>query len=228
MTPMLFGIEGAERLAICARDVQVTEAIALALPEIVAHADAVRAAYDGGPAIDVRVTVDTQTGPRVVELRAPATAHRLAEEACKDLTELDAELERAFAEDPEGSDSDRARTVMIVSAIAVSLLHRRFISLSVDEADELIFDVLPRVVLMEPSAASSILDALGAYTRFLIREHHFTAGPALRRRLGAGATARLEATILAPRTFGWPLLVDLEALATLDHRGAARGDADRD
>lgn len=227
-TPMLFTMEGAGFLGICARDVAVTEAIALALPQIVAHADAVRAAYDGGPPLEVRVTVDTHAGSRKVELHAPAVDRRLSREVCEELSALDLELENAFASAPEARGIGSMRTVMIVCAVAVSLLQRRFISLAVDEADDLIFDVLPRVLRIEPRAAASVLESLAAYTSYLTRVHAFSAGPGLLRRLGIGARTRLEAAIGAPRTFGWPLLVDLEALMTLGTATPSSDDADRD
>ena len=70
------------------------------------------------------------------------------------------------------------------------------------ELREIVFEIIPRKVCVDTSAASGIIEELRAFFAFLAREHGLEQADACLRVLGGGAVKKLEAALSDPSKFG--------------------------
>lgn len=202
------------------KEVSIAEAIALALPEVLAEPRALRSSWSGGAPFSRSVTVRAHAGELEVILRAPyepayaegdvpadllVALAALGQEGELDPDERD-ELEEAlvqrFRASPEGAALPDIEWCHFVMSLAADQLGETIATLDGPGLDELVFDVLPRKASVEPSAARSIIEELRAFYRFLKRELGLAQADACLEVLGGDAVGELEAELSDPRNFG--------------------------
>jgi hypothetical protein len=197
-----------------AKDVTIAEAVALALPELLREKKALLAAWEGGEAVSRTLTVRTHIGDVEVTLRAPcerdAPAYRppydllagLAElgrgggefdrEACQP---LERELLRRFAASPEAKASTEVSLCHLLMDLAAEHFGATIATLRAPELQELVFELIPRHVRIDPPAASWIIEDSRAFFALLGRELGLPQADACLRVLAGDAAQRLEAAL---------------------------------
>lgn len=218
--PWLLVIDG-DLLArpLSAMDVAIAEAIALALPEVLSAKQALLAAWNGGTPVARTVAVTTHAGELEVMLRAPygrPPARPSDEALCEffDLAqdaeeiapdtrrELEAELVRRFAASPEAEVLPDVQFCNLVMDLAANHFGATIATLGATELRELVFEIIPRAVSIDASAARGIIEEVRAFYAFLERQFEHAQADACLRVLGGDAVDKLEAAMSDPRNFG--------------------------
>lgn len=202
-----------------AREIAIIEAVALALSEV-AGEPALRSAWSGGEPFSRGVTVRAHAGELEVTLRAPYEAAYVGGDLPGDLLvalaalgqegeldprergPLEAELVRRFAASPEGQALPDIAWCHYVMSLAADQLGETIATLDGPDLHELVFEVIPRKLSVEASAARSIIEELRAFYRFLQRELGLEQADECLEALGGDAVGELEAALSDPRNFG--------------------------
>lgn len=202
-----------------AKDVATAEAVALALPEVLSDEQALLAAWNGGAPVACTVAVATHAGELEVVLRAPygRPPARPSDEALSELfdlaqgaeeiapdarRELEAELVRRFAASPEAEALPDVQFCDLVMDFAANRFGATIATLGATELRELVFEIIPRTVSIDASAARGIIEEVRAFYAFLEREFAHAKANACLRVLGGDAVEKLEAAMSDPRNFG--------------------------
>lgn len=204
-----------------AREVTLAEAIALALTHLLAERKAVLSAWDGGDAVERTLVVATHAGDIEVTLRVPherhsarfrppydvmAALHELGQhgdEIDDDVRrELEDELVERFAASPEAKTLAEVQSCRLIMDLAASYFGATVATLDAAQLRELIFEIVPRKVSVDASAASELIDACRAFYAFIDREFGLEQARVCIRVLGGDAVARLEAALSDPSKFG--------------------------
>ena len=206
-----------------AADVAAFEAIGHALDAMLPADDALEEAWAGGTPWSRTLTTSTCVGELEIAVEVPPVAARVVVDADTDLRAALAALE----EEPAGIDGRRLMTLMdelvrrqeestpseeapewrgawvtMLAEYASTLLGRTVATLDADGLEEVLFDIVPRKVTTEPSAATEIVEDVRALYRRLEREWALPQAPACLALLGDGAAARLEAELANPANWG--------------------------
>jgi len=156
------------------------EAIAEALVGVLGvHKSELEAALDGGSVMELRDLVKTSGGEIEVEACAPVPGQRRDDALLDDDGDLDEDRVEAyraavlggFAASPEARAEPAAQWSEVLVDYAASYFGKTVMALSVFELREIVFDVIPRKVSVEPTAAPAIVAGLRAFLTFLMREH---------------------------------------------------------
>lgn len=203
-------------------EVTITEAIARALTQVLVENAERPGAWTDAPTFSHTLTVATHAGPVEITLRAPhddragVLEHLTASNLLENLAELEdgdeidpdvrIELEDAimdrFSRSPEAEgrvDIDLGRFVM---TFAADHLGKTIASLDAEGLREILFEIVPRKVSIDASAAGAIIEATRALFGFLKRECGLVQADACLRVLGGDAARRLERELSDPRNFG--------------------------
>lgn len=201
------------------KEVSIAEAIALALPEVLAEPGALRSAWSGGEPFSRRVTVHAHAGELEVTLRAPcepayaegddpgdllvalAALGQAGELDADERDELEEALVRRFRASPEGAALPDIEWCPYVMSLAADQLGETIAMLDGPGLEEIVFEALPREASVEASAARSIIEELRAFYRFL-RELGLEQADECLEILGGDAVGELEAALSDPRNFG--------------------------
>ncbi len=204
-----------------AAEVTIAEALALALPGVLQEKKALLAAWNGGEPVVRTLVVATQVGDVEVSLRAPYERdpgetrppyNVLADlfELGRDGDELDAdarrpleeELVRQFLASPEAKALTGLHSFRFVMDLAADYFGVTIATLGASALREIVFEIIPRKVSIDASAASEIIEENRAFYAFLKRELGLAQADACLRVLGGGAVWRLEAALSDPSKFG--------------------------
>ncbi len=204
------------------KEVTLGEALALALAQVVGEREELAAAFAGGEPMIRTLSVRTHAGYLEVELRAPyegtaRTRGPIPSDLIGGLSELEvdgdeldeerrAELEeelvRRFAGSPEAKGLGVVHWCRTVMDLAANHLGVTIASVGAPELREVLFELLPRKVMVDASAAGEIVAECQAFFEFLKRELPVREADACLRVLGAAAAKKLEAALSDPRNFG--------------------------
>jgi hypothetical protein len=169
-----------------AQEVTMAEAIAIALPKVLSDKQPLLAAWNGGKPVAQTVTVHTYTGDLAVTLRVPyeeaPSDYRPPYDVLADLfelaqhgEELDAEarapledeLVRRFVASPEAKTLSDVQACHFVMDFAARYFGATIATLSPAELREIVFEIIPRKVSIEASAARWIIEEARAFYAFL-------------------------------------------------------------
>ncbi|MEO7734507.1 MAG: hypothetical protein ABIY55_26360, partial [Kofleriaceae bacterium] len=202
------------------REVTIAEAIALALPTMLAEAQALLAAWNGGVAVSRTLSVHTHTGDLEVAIRVPYEQHAVDKplddvlaalvELAEDSETIDPEargpledaLVRRFVASPEAKDLTDVHACRFVMDFAADYFTATIPTLSATELREIVFEIIPRKMSIAASEASWIIEETRAFYAFLKRELRLPQADACLRVLGGDAVKKLEAALSDPRKFG--------------------------
>ncbi len=200
-----------------AEEVTIAEAIALALPKVLKEKKALLTAWNGGEAVARTLLVPTHVGDVEVSLRAPYEKEPMEHELLAELFELgrdgdeidaeacrplEDELVRRFAASPEAETLTDIQACRFVMDFAASYFNATIATLSPSELREIVFDIIPRKVSIDASAASWIIEENRAFFSFLEREFGLKRADAFLRVLGGDAVKKLEAALSDTSKFG--------------------------
>jgi hypothetical protein len=200
-----------------AEEVTTVEAIALALPKLLEEKQALLTAWEGGEPVTRTLVVATHAGEVEVSLRFPYQQESgeydvLAEfvELGRDGDVLDAEarrpledeLVRRFVASPEAKSLTDIQSCHFLMDFAAAYFNATIATLGPRELREIVFEIIPRKVSIEASAASWIIDESRAFYKFLGRELGLEQADACLRVLGGDAVKKLEAALSDPSKFG--------------------------
>lgn len=187
------------------------EAIAVSLAEIIReYPSELEAVFDGGAPLVLRKQLTTSGGEVELEISVPHPEQQAASALLDDDGELDedrvesysAEILRRFEASPEAQAEPEAHWAAMLVDYATSYFGTTVESLSAAEVDELVFEVFPRKVSVEPEAAPSIVAGLRAFLAFLEREYPDRGARDRLAVLGGNASQRLARLLADPSNFG--------------------------
>ena len=195
-------------------EITLAEALALALPKVLSNQQPVLNAWNGGEPVVQAVTVQTHVGEIEVTLRIPHPASHndyappydvlaalaalaqdgdeLDREACAPLEE---ELLRRFVNSPEGKLISEIDACHFVLDFAASFFGATIATLEAKDLEEIVFDIIPRKVMIGSSAASGIIEDIRAFYAFLKRELGLKQAEDCLAVLGADAVEELAAAL---------------------------------
>src|SRR5690606_21787208 len=191
------------------------------LTKLLGEKKALRAAWDGGKPACRTLSVQTHQGKVEVTLCAPfpeapfeleissdiladlAALTSIHDEFGSDARQiLEDELVRRFEASPEGKARDDTHACRLVMDLGANYLGATLPMLSAADLRQILFELIPRQVSIEPTEARSIIEGNRAFYQFLKREYGLEqAGPCLRS-LGAAAVKKLEAALADSSKFG--------------------------
>jgi hypothetical protein len=202
------------------KEVTIAEAIALALPEVLAHEQAVRAAWNGGATVSRTLSVHTHAGDLEVLIRVPYEQHAIDKplddvlaalvELAEDSETIDPEarvplddaLVRRFVASPEAKDLTDVHACRFVMDFAADYFTATIPTLSATELRQIVFEIIPRKMSIAAPEANWIIEETRAFYAFLKRELRLPQADACLRVLGGDAVKKLEAALSDPRKFG--------------------------
>jgi hypothetical protein len=171
--------------------------------------------------VAVTLSVATQAGDIEVTFRVPyeqdsarfrppndvlAELHELAQDEEEIDTEarrpLEDELLRQFLASAEGKGLADLQSCNFVMDFAADYFSATIATLSPSELAEIVFEIFPRKLSVEPSVAARIVEENRALYAFLKREFGLRQAEACLRVLGGDAAKKLEAALADPSKFG--------------------------
>lgn len=167
----------------------LTEALCRALAAVTPSGE-LADAWEQGHALDRGVTVETHAGAFEVHLRAPSPA-----DAGEDA------LTRGFRASPE-AESLEVGAYRLVAGYAAEYFGAGVTKLKAAQLREIVFEILPRKVMVDAAEGREILHELRALYAYLKRAHQLPQADACLAVLGGDAEDRLTATLADPRNFG--------------------------
>jgi hypothetical protein len=204
-----------------ADEVAIAEAIALALPKVLQEKKALLAAWNGGDPVARTLVVATHAGAIEVSLRAPCergpSAYKPPYDVLADLSELgrhgdeidaearrplEDELVRRFVTSPEAKALTGVQSCRVVMDFAADYFNATIATLGPRELRAIVFDIIPRKVSVDASAASWIIDENRAFYAFLKREFALEQADSCLEVLGGDAVTKLEAALSDTSKFG--------------------------
>jgi hypothetical protein len=204
-----------------AKELALLEGVTLALAALDSEKKAVKAAFAGGEPFERVYSVPTPEGEIAVTVRAPhpqqPSEHEFEGDVLSDLAQLEEDgdigdfekrqaleddLVRAFLASPEGGAVSEIEGHCLLMQYAADYIGASIATLDPRHLREVLFEIIPRKVSIEASAASAIIEDCRAFYRFL--KHHFGLAQAdeCLRVLGPSAGKKLEQALADPRNFG--------------------------
>jgi hypothetical protein len=186
------------------------EAVAASLVEIVGeHRAELEAALDGESKMALRALVATSAGAIEVSVSVPAPGHEIDDELLDDNGDLDDGRVNAyrkailgrFAASPEARAEPQARWGELLVDYTASYFGKTVMSLSAPELRELVFEVIPYKVSIEPKAAPGIVAGLRAFLAFLEREYPGSRADRCSAALESNAAQRLARLLADPSNY---------------------------
>lgn len=204
-----------------AEEVTIAEAVALALPQILSEKKALIAAWHGGDRISRTVLARSYSGNIKVTLRVPyerapaqrepphdvlAALFELAQGGEKMDHEarrsLEDELVLRFVASPEAKVLSDVQSCHFVMDFAAAYFGATIATLGPVQLREIMFEIIPRKVSIDASAARWIIEENRAFYAFLEREFGLAQAGACLRVLGGDAVEKLEAALSDTSKFG--------------------------
>jgi hypothetical protein len=186
------------------------EALAASLAEILReHPAELEEAFEGGTPLVLRKQLATSDGDIALEISMPHPRQRGDHEPSDD-DELDddrleaacAEILRRFQASPEAQAEPEAHWANLLVDYAASYFDTTVESLSAVELREILFEIFPRKVSVEPEAAPAIIAGFRAFLTFLQRERPDPRAAARLAVLDGNASQRLARALADRSNFG--------------------------
>ncbi|HEU4728821.1 MAG TPA: hypothetical protein VFT22_13045 [Kofleriaceae bacterium] len=188
-------------------------AIAAALAEIFREIPSeIEAATTGRSKLELSKRVKTSAGEVKIDVVVPAPGQSvpLDDELFDEGDELDESrvatyseaILRRFQASPEAAAEPAARWSALVVNYAATYLGKTVMALSASELEEILFEIFPRKVSVEPEAAPEIVAGVRAFLGFLCREYPSAHAERRLRVLEGNASQRLARLLADPRRFG--------------------------
>jgi hypothetical protein len=199
-----------------ASELLMLEAVARAVTQLLADPTALRAGWQGGQPVSRAFTVVAQ-GHSVELTLGTLAADSIPSDPFTDLRELEmasdeldpaarAPLERAllnaFANSAEGRNCTLGGHTGLVMDLAANYLGVTIASMDGEDLREVLFEVLPRKVSIDASAAPYIIEELRTFYQYLKSAHDFSEAEDCLRVLGRSATTKLAAALSDRSNFG--------------------------
>ena len=202
------------------RDLTIAEAIALALPPILAEKRALDDAWSGNGPIERKVVVSTHLGELELTVRVPHEREAERPEPSDVLDELRALAEhgdeidsrarrrledalmRQFVASPEGESLPDVGACQFVMDFADESFDETIATLRSPELRTILFELVPRKVSITAAAVQSIIQELRAFYTFLKHEFELPQADECLRVLGPDAERKLEAALSDRTKFG--------------------------
>jgi hypothetical protein len=187
------------------------EAVAASLAETIReYRSELGGAFDGGSKLVLHKQGATSGGAVELELSAPHPGQGAASALLDDEGELDeSRVERytagilgRFEASPEAQAEPEAHWAATLVDYAAHYFGDTVESLSAADLHELVFEVFPRKVSVEPEAAPAIVAGLRAFMAFLQREQPGSRAEARLAVLDGNASQRLARLLADPSKFG--------------------------
>ena len=187
------------------------EAIAASLAEIIRERKTeLEAALDGESKLEFRRKLQTSGGELEIEVLAPAPGQQPSDALLDDDGALDNDRVETYRDDllgrfeasPEARAEPAAHWGALLVDYAASYFGKTVTSLSSSEFRELVFEVFPRKVSVEPTAAPAIVAGLRALLAFLRREHPDSHAERCLASLEGNASQRLARLLADPSNYG--------------------------
>lgn len=109
---------------------------------------------------------------------------------------------RRFLASPEARTLTDLHSFHFVMDLAADYFGATIATLGASARREIVFEIIPRKVSIDASAASQIIEENRAFYAFLKREHGLKQADACLRVLGGDAVKRLEVALSTPSNFG--------------------------
>jgi len=199
----------------------VMEVVATGLAELVGEKKAIKAAFaEGGEPCVRTYSVKTHAGDVAVTFRVPhqeRPAHTATADVLDALCALEAEgtigdeearapfeneLCDEFAKSPEGKAVSTLEGHRLLMTFAAEYVGASIGTLEPWAVREVLFDIVPRKVSVEASAAGPIIEDCRAFYRFLGRAYGLELAEECLEVLGPRAQKQLERALANPRNFG--------------------------
>lgn len=204
------------------KEVTRTEAIVLALTELISSEPLLKEAWTKKKVIERTFSVKTYEGPFEVTLRAPHEALGGASQPAQDGEQglfdeprdeegaIDEDwfeqhkeaLLSGFEESPEVAPFEQIGWCGVVMDFCQDYLDVTVARMTPRRLEELLFEVIPKKLSAEPEVAPEIVTELRAFFTYLKRAHGLGNMDACLRVLGEGAARRLATEMADPRNFG--------------------------
>lgn len=204
-----------------ANEMTVAEAIALALPKAIEGKEELMAAFNDGESFDRTIVVATHAGDVEVSFRAPydraPVVHELLDQVFENLFELgqdgeeiyakvrrplEDEIMRRFAASPEAETLTEVGLSRWLMDFAADYFNATIATLGAEGLREIVFEIIPRKVSIDASAAGEIIEEYRALYAFMKREYGFDRADSCLRVLGGNAAMKLQAALSDSSNFG--------------------------
>jgi hypothetical protein len=204
-----------------AKEVTVTEVVALALTKLLEEKAALLAACNGYEVLERTLRVAAYAGEYEVRFRVPyeheSTRHMPPNDVMAALLELEREgdeiddeqrrvledeLMRHFVRSPEAIGLSNVQLCRFILDFGASHFGATIATLEASELEEIIFEIIPEKVSIDSSEASAIIAANRAFYSFLKRELGLKQADACLRVLDGDAVEQLEAALSDSSNFG--------------------------
>lgn len=223
--PVLFAPDSDQMIRpITVNDLTVVEALAKALPGVLAGAASRESTWNGQQPFSETVTVETHCSDVTLTLAAPfpyelthagkepgdtlmaelalaaRTPGNIDHEIVGSLIE---ELDQRFSASPEGKKlpSGLAASSLIMD-LALNFQSETIATLLPGELEDIVFSIIPHQVAIGPAEAKSIIEECRAFYRYLKRNYALPQADACLSLLGADAVKRLQAALHDTANFG--------------------------
>ncbi len=204
-----------------AEEMAIAEAVARALAGALAEKEALLAAWDDGKSWSRTLSVRIHPGKVEVILRTPYEDEAIAVDPSRDVLAdlaalaedgdvvdaderepLEGELVCRFAAAPESQGLDEIGACRFVMDFAANYFGATIATLDPVDLREILFEIVPRKVSIDASAASEVIEEMRALYGFLKREYGLAQADACLRVLDDDAVEMLEAGLSDSRNFG--------------------------
>jgi hypothetical protein len=206
-----------------AKEITLTETIALALTKLLEEKDALLAAWKGGEIVERAIRVASYTGDFEVKFRVPyeqessrfsppydvlAGLSELERDSDGDeldnevRSELEDELVRRFMRSPEANGLSDVWACRSIMEFASNFFGVTIASLKARQLEEIVFEIVPRKISTDASEARSIIDESRAFYAFLKREFGLKQADECLDVLAGDAVEALEAALSDSDNFG--------------------------
>lgn len=209
---------------LAAADVALFEALSRALPTVLKNRGKLMQGWDGEKVFRKKITVDSMGDQVAVEIGAPypfekgyaskdpadttmiqlaLLAHTAAEPDAGTHNELCEALQELFFQSPEGKKCpDGPSIVTPILHFAFMYQSATIATLQAGSLEEIVFEILPRKVMVPPDQAKAIIEECRLFYRFLKRQYALTQADHCLEVLGGNAIKRLKAALADDRGFG--------------------------
>jgi hypothetical protein len=155
-------------------------------------------------------TLETSEGQIEIEVSAPAPGQEVDDALLDDDRAVDADRLESyrdmilgrFESSPEAQAEPAAHWSELLVEYAASYFGKTVMSLSAAEFREIVFEVVPRKVSVEPTAAPAIVAGLRAFLAFLRREYPDSHADRCLAALEGNASQRLARLLADPSNYG--------------------------
>lgn len=187
------------------------EAIAVSLAEMIReYPSELEEAFDGGSRLVLRKQIAISGGEVEMEISAPHPGQQASGVLLDEDGELDEDRAESYSDEilgrfeasPEAQAEPEAHWAGMLVDHAARYFGMTVESLSAAQVDELVFEVFPRRVSVEPEAAPAIVAGLRAFLAFLEREHPDRHARKRLAVLDGNASQRLARLLADPSSFG--------------------------